>query len=146
MTYCSISDIQNDIPAVELAALTDDTDGDTVNEAIVNSAIVYADTIIDGYLRSRYSLPLEEVPTLLKTFSVDLVKHRLYSRRMTEMPDSVKDSYKNTIKMLESIQAGKLTLGIIADSTDDQLTKTNKFITNKTTSDKVFSVDVLNGF
>ncbi|WP_339053177.1 DUF1320 domain-containing protein [Arsenophonus endosymbiont of Crataerina pallida] len=79
----------------------------------MNDAIRYADELIDAHLRGRYVLPLETVPTVLRDMAVNLVSHRLYLRRPEgQLPEAIKEVYRGSLKMLEALRDGKLTLGI----------------------------------
>jgi phage gp36-like protein len=147
MPYCTIDDIKKVIPAAELIQLTDDSQTGEVDTDIVNAAIANADNLINGYLRAKYSLPLSEVPDLVKEFSVTLAKHWLYSRRWPELPDGLKDAYKNAFSMLKDINAGKLTLGIDETTTDTTVDQAeSQFYTNKTTADRVFNATLLDTY
>lgn len=118
---CTLDDIKKLMSTRTLIELTHDVDDqdigeplpDVINETIVNDAIRYAQELIDAYLRGRYTLPLEVVPTVLRDLAVSLVCHRLYIRRpQGNLPDAVKEMYKGSLKTLEAIRDGKLTLGI----------------------------------
>lgn len=144
--YCTLNDIQTVTTEATLIQLTDDNNTGAVDANVVNAAIEYADTLINGYLRPRYTLPLTEVPQLLKNFSVDLSRHWLYSRRLLEIPEGLKDSYKNTIKCLESIQAGKLTLGVQSETEDQKVEGAGFYSANKTSDDRMFPKSELDKF
>jgi phage gp36-like protein len=111
--YCTVADIQAIVPEHELIELTDDASpAEIVIEEIVNRAIADAGELIDGYLRGRYTLPLSPVPGLLGTLAADVAIYRLYARRLRlAPPEAVTERYKNTIKILDQIQAGKISLG-----------------------------------
>lgn len=111
--YCTVTDIQAIVPEHELIELTDDASpAEIVIEEIVNRAIADAGELIDGYLRGRYTLPLSPVPGLLNTLAADVAIYRLYARRLRlAPPEAVAERYKNTIKILDQIQAGKISLG-----------------------------------
>ncbi|HSA06151.1 MAG TPA: DUF1320 domain-containing protein [Candidatus Gastranaerophilales bacterium] len=128
MTYCSISDITAAISNSDLAQLTNDSGGDTVDSSRIIDALNYVDNIIDGYLRGRYDLPLAVIPDELKYLAVDFVVYKLYSRRMfSEIPDSVNKSYQNVIKILEQIQKGTFNLGVeTSEAFGNPALKTNK--------------------
>ncbi len=113
MNYCSVNDIQSVISNDDLVQLTNDSGGDYVDTAKISEAVLYAENIIDGYLRGRYDLPLAQVPDELKYIAVDFVVYRLYSLRMyTEIPRSVNEKYQNVIKILTQVQKGIFNLGI----------------------------------
>lgn len=135
MSYCTLTDIKSAIPEQNLIQLTDDENLGEVNQARVNDAIDYADQLIDGYLRGRYTLPLDPVPGLLKKLAVDLAVFFIYSRKLElEMPEGMTNRYKNAVKVLEMIQKGTVSLGTEEGSTPEP----GEYKTNKTSSDRMF--------
>jgi phage gp36-like protein len=141
--YSTLADITDRIPEDNLIQLTDDESLGAVNEARVTAAIGDADVLIDGYLRGRYTLPLDPVPALIKKLSIDIAVFNIYSRKLElEMPDAMSDRYKNAIKVLEAIQSGKISLGTTGGSTPEP----GEYKTNKTSTDRMFPKTVLDGF
>ncbi|MHC8342251.1 gp436 family protein [Pseudomonas sp. RT6P73] len=114
MRYCTRADIGNAIPDMTLIQLSnDDPAAELPNERVIEDGVRQAEELVDGYLRGRYNLPLDPVPTLLRDAVVYLARHWLYQRRPEgALPDAVKDSRKDTIKLLESIRDGVVTLGM----------------------------------
>ncbi|POG06594.1 hypothetical protein BGP82_30350 [Pseudomonas putida] len=114
MRYCNRTDIGNSIPELTLLQLSnDDPAAEQPNESVIEDGVRQAEELVDGYLRGRYVLPLEPVPTVLRDAVVYLTRHWLYQRRPEGIvPDAVKDSRKDTIKLLESIRDGVVTLGM----------------------------------
>ncbi|QIH08924.1 MULTISPECIES: DUF1320 domain-containing protein [unclassified Pseudomonas] len=114
MRYCSRDDIGRAIPELTLVQLSnDDPAAEQPNENVIEDAVRQAEELVDGYLRGRYDLPLNPVPTVLRDAVVYLARHWLYQRRPEgALPDAVKDSRKDTIKLLESIRDGVVTLGM----------------------------------
>lgn len=110
MAYCTLADIE--AAQDDLIELTDDSDAGTVDQTVVDKAIATASELIDGYLRGRYTLPLDPVPGLLTALAADVTLYRLYARRpRLAVPESLSDRYKNALKILENIQKGLVTLG-----------------------------------
>ena len=138
MAYCSLPDITAVIPNDDLVQLTNDISGETVDSSKITDAITYSDSLIDGYLRGRYSLPLTSVPDIVKYLSVDLVVFRLYSRRMyTNLPEIIVAKQEQAVKTLKDIQTGKFNLGIEDTAAfSDPALKTNK--TSLTASNNKF--------
>lgn len=114
MRYCTRQDIGQAIPEVTLLQLSnDDPAAEQPNESVIEEAVRQAEELVDGYLRGRYVLPLDPVPTVLRDAVVYLARHWLYQRRPEgAVPDAVKDSRKDTIKLLETIRDGVVTLGM----------------------------------
>lgn len=114
MRYCTHQDIGRAIPELTLIQLSnDDPAAELPNAEVIEDGIRQAEELVDGYLRGRYELPLDPVPTVLRDAVVYLTRHWLYQRRPEgAIPDAVKDSRKDTIKLLESIRDGVVTLGM----------------------------------
>jgi phage gp36-like protein len=143
MSYCTLEDIKKAIPEENLIQLTDDDNLGVVNEDTVDDAVDYADQLIDGYLRGRYTLPLTSVPKLVTKLSLDLAVFYLYSRRLElEMPKGMESRYKNAVRILGEIQKGNLSLS--ADEATEPTDGT--YQTNKTSEDRVFSGTVLDTY
>jgi phage gp36-like protein len=123
MAYCTLEDIGQWLSRHTLVQLTQDVADDgltaglpnAINDMVLIDAIRYADELIDAHLRGRYVLPLETVPTVLRDIAVNLVSHRLYLRRPEgQLPEAIKEVYRGSLKLLEALRDGKLTLGIAA--------------------------------
>lgn len=114
MRYCTRDDIGRAIPELTLVQLSnDDPAAEQPNDNVIEDAVRQAEELVDGYLRGRYDLPLNPVPTVLRDAVVYLARHWLYQRRPEgALPDAVKDSRKDTIRLLESIRDGVVTLGM----------------------------------
>lgn len=143
MPYTTQDEIKKLIPERILIQLTDDQNTGSVITENVDEAIANADNLIDGYLRGRYNVPFTEVPNLLEKLSTDISVYNLYSRRPeSEMPETVRDRYKDTLRFLEQIQKGLISLG-----TDTEISpEPAKFKTNKKETDRVFTKTVLEKF
>lgn len=137
MFYCTAEDIEIQIGKEPLIQLTNDNcEQDTIDTVVCEEAILYSSTLIDGYLRGRYNLPLNTQFPLLRVVAMDLSIYRLYSRRiMTEIPEVVCDAYKNAIKTLENLQKGIITL----ETQDNQTLQNGEYKTNKTELDRLFN-------
>jgi phage gp36-like protein len=156
MSYCTLTDLKSALAEEKLIQLTDDENEapvtidpiDTDCAAIIGritDAIDYADQMIDGYLRSRYTLPLSAVPKLVQRLSVDLALYYLYARRFdVEIPEGMTTRYNNATKLLQAIQAGKVSLG--TGETEPAAPTDGSYSTNKTSDDRLFSKEVLDGF
>ena len=134
--YCQLEDIQKQVYQDTLIQLTDDNQTGEINPDVIDEAIMYSSILIDGYLRGRYILPLSQTPAIISIIAVDLCIFRLYSRRFdTNMPETVKEKYAHSIKMLEQIQKGKLLLGI--EPTEIPM-EAREYQTNKDFRKKIF--------
>lgn len=169
MTYCTLKDIETQTTTATLIQLTNDNyEQNEIDSVVAEEAIIYSSTLIDGYLRGRYNLPLNThclvggdkrariseaddfspLPPirfpLLRVVAIDLSIYRLYSRRIvSDIPESINTNYKNAIKTLEQLQKGIITL----DSGEDSPPQTNnEYRSNKTNQDRIFNKARMNEY
>lgn len=146
MDYCTVDDIQTHTSTSTLIQLTRDDGCDEIDRVVAEEAIIYSSALINGYLRGRYSLPLDTHFPLLKNIAVDLCVYRLFSRRMrNDMPEVISDNYKNAIKTLTDLQKGVITLKDDTNNSSYQY-QTNDYTGNKTFQDRVFNKKVLSEY
>ncbi len=145
MVYCTTEDIETQLSTATLVQLTNDSGlQDGIDYAVCEEALIYSSTLIDGYLRGKYNLPLNTHFPLLRVIAIDLSIYRLFSRRIhTEIPDVIIENYKNALKTLEQIKKGVITL-----ETEDntQLTSGGEYRTNKTNADRLFNKRKMNEY
>ena len=147
MDYCTIEDIETQTSTPTLIQLTSDDGQEEINRVVALEAILYSSTLIDGYLRGRYSLPLDTHFPLLRILSIDLSIYRLYSRRMrNEMPEIIETAYKNAISTLRDIQKGVITLQSENDTLESSGFNAEEYKTNKNILDKLFGKQKLNEY
>lgn len=140
MDYCTIEDIETQTSTPTLIQLTSDDGQEAVDRVVAQEAILYSSTLIDGYLRGRYTLPLDTHFPLLRILAIDLSIHRLYSRRMRdEMPEVIENNYKNAISTLKDIQKGVISLQSENDSLETAGFNAEEYKTNKSIIDRLFS-------
>ena len=147
MFYCTIEDIETQTSTPTLIQLSSDNGQEEVNRVVVEEAIIYSSTLIDGYLRGRYSLPLDAHFPLLRILAIDLSIYRLYSRRMrNEMPEVIQKNYDNAISTLRDIQKGVITLQAKNDLLESSNFNAEEYKTNKNILDKLFGKRKLNEY
>lgn len=100
-----------------------------------------ADQYIDSFLRAHYEVPLDPVPGLIRTLSVNLHKYNLYERRdVINTPDNIIDLEKKATNRLKMIQAGTIKIQEQPDVGSGQIA------VNKQKSDKMFPDDLLDRY
>jgi phage gp36-like protein len=140
MDYCTQEDLETHLSTATLTQLTSDDGANVIDSAVALEAIIYASTLINGYLRGRYNLPLSSPFPLLRIIAIDIAVYRLYSRRMrTEIPDVISNQYNEAIKRLQDIQKGIITLENVSEDSSSSTIKSGTYICNKTKRDKVFN-------
>lgn len=143
MDYCTSDDIEIQIGKNSLVQLTnDDNTQQTVDSVVVEEALIYSSTLIDGYLRGKYNLPLNTRFPLLRVIAIDICIYRLYSRRIyTDMPETISENYKNAIRTLEQLKKGVITL---ETSESTEVKTSGEYRTNKTELDRLFNKRMIN--
>lgn len=109
MPYATQSDIISRFGEQELIEQTDRAGTGIVDAAVVDRALGDASAMIDGYLASRYVLPLASVPALIEGLCCDLARYALYP---DAVPPIVADRYKDVIARLKEIAAGTIKLDL----------------------------------
>lgn len=147
MFYCTIEDIETQTSTPTLIQLSSDNGQEEVNRVVVEEAIIYSSTLIDGYLRGRYTLPLNIHFPLLRILAIDLSIYRLYSRRMrNEMPEVIQTNYDNAISTLRDIQKGVITLQAENNLLESSNFNAEEYKTNKNILDRLFGKQKLNEY
>lgn len=118
--YCSLVDVYTAMDKQQIERYLK-TGGDVDNEweRRLVSLIQSASDEIDGYLRNRYTVPLDPVPAFIKDICIRIVRYKIVSRRGfgPEAPEQVIVSdYKFCLKQLEKIQNGEIDIGFASTS------------------------------
>jgi len=114
MTYCTQQDLIDRYGEPELIELTDEHGTEEINATQIARAIADTDGLIDGYLASRYTLPLAEVPKVLNRIACALVRYDLYDHP----PKQIEKRRDQAIEFLRDAASGKISLGINTDGSD----------------------------
>ncbi|MDW7643448.1 MAG: DUF1320 domain-containing protein [Desulfuromonadales bacterium] len=139
MSYSTLADILERIPAEILQQLTDDADTGSVDETKVAAAIDRADSEIDAWCGGRYSVPFATVPAIIVELSADLATYYLYMRRQEILPEARLGQYRANQNMLKAISSGQVQLPGAATA------KTGTVRIEVTGNDRLFSRDKLKG-
>lgn len=81
-----------------------------ININKLNRAMREANSEIDAYVGSRYSLPLQTIPPFLIEIGCNLARYYAVTGDLSEN-DPIKNRYDSSIKTLIRISKGELTLG-----------------------------------
>ncbi len=145
MAYSSDEDLLKEFSESDLAVLTGDSTGTTINTDRTAYARNNADTMIDSYLHGRFDVPfIEEINPIIKKISVDLTIALLFEIAYckTTVPSTITWRRINALKMLKDIQAGLVSLTRTTPATDAP----PPIISNKNGSERIFSDDLLDTF
>jgi phage gp36-like protein len=110
MSYATLSDIQQAVPADVLVELTDDAGAGAVDDTVVDAALERASSEIDAYVGVRYAVPLETAHPLVKKLCTDLSVYYLYLR-VGKVSDALQRTYDNAVRLLRDISKGIVSLG-----------------------------------
>lgn len=120
MDYCSVDDLLGQVPREKLIDLSNDAEPETdasgdpvLNLSTINLAIANAGSEIEGYISTRYPVPLSSVPPIIKKLAVDIAVYNLFSRKWAvDEDDNLARRYKNAVVLLQRIAEGKVLLGV----------------------------------
>ncbi|MEX4029055.1 DUF1320 domain-containing protein [Haemophilus influenzae] len=119
MHYASAEDFVLRIGEVQAIELTDRDLTGQVNDNLLDVALSDSSSQIDGYLAARYTLPLVSVPQNLVRLCCDLARYRLASMSRVTIPEEIITRYKLSLKELEDISVGKISLGLPPTENND---------------------------
>lgn len=114
MSYVSTNDVQERLGDGLYVQLTDDTGSGSADLDKVNEAIQGADGETNSYLGLRYAVPVDltgqtMISEVLKSFVLDLVEHRLHSRR-PPVPEDIRRKRSEALTWLRRVSEGEIVL------------------------------------
>lgn len=139
MPYCSLADLQSRFGDAELLRIADRDRDDEIDTDIVDVALNDATNEIDAYVATRYTVPMNPVPAILKRICADIARYRLYDENPL---DEVESRYKQAITTLRDIANGRASLKDPSAPT----TTSSQVEVLKTDCDRVFTQDSMRGF
>ena len=113
MAYSSDEDLMKEISQADLARLTGDSTGQTVDTDRTAYARENADAMIDAYLCGRYNVPFTgDIDLVIKKVSIDLTIANLYDFAYSKatVPSTITWRKINAVKMLKDIKAGDVAI------------------------------------
>ena len=81
-----------------------------INTNRLNAAMQQANSEIEGYIGTRYTLPLQTVPPFLQSIACDIARYHGSTGAMSEN-SPIKTRYDTAIKTLKEISKGTLQIG-----------------------------------
>lgn len=107
MAYCTLADLVDRAGSSELLQVADrDLDG-IADASVVAAAIDAAGVQIDAWLGTRYVLPLDPVPAIVRSWAVAIARYTLHR---DGAPDHVVRDQKEAIAGLQAAAGGKMAL------------------------------------
>ncbi|HHE3677628.1 gp436 family protein [Pasteurella multocida] len=136
--YATINDFILRVGEFQVMELTDRENIGEVNQAVLTIALSDSSSQIDGYLVGRYKLPLKTIPQNLTRICCDLTRYRLASMSDVSITDEIIERYKLSLRELESIASGKVSLGI---AEDEQASTGENTVIFTNVANRIFSRD-----
>ncbi|MEH2138568.1 gp436 family protein [Nostoc sp.] len=115
MPYATVEEFEEEVGLQETVELTnlDDPSATTVNSDRLNKALLAASGEINSYLATRYQIPVDPVPSILKSYCIDIAWYRL---AQNNAPEAFAKRYDNAIARLKDIEKGVMQL-VLDDGT-----------------------------
>src|SRR5487761_1933573 len=118
MTYATQADMVSRFGLDEITRLTDRNNAGIIDTVVLGSALADADATLDGYLASRYTLPLTSIPAALPMRAADLARYYLYG---IAVPEQVKARHDDALAWLVQVAKGIVELGIDAPTVNAEV-------------------------
>lgn len=138
--YVTREDLERRFGAQEIADLITDDNGDEDVERL-DAAIADASTTIDGYLASRYTLPLASVPALVTGWAADIARYELWDEKA---PEEVRQRYEDVMSQLKDLARGLISLPPGSDGTPQAQSAAGAV--DGFSADRIFTMDTLRDF
>jgi phage gp36-like protein len=115
--YATPNDLIARYPNRDLVQLSnEDPTQSTVNTAPLAQALNDASAEIDGYLESRFALPLADPPQVLTRLACDIAMYRLQTLRPLHDLADARKRYEDAVELLVRVARGEVTLGLALDN------------------------------
>lgn len=109
--YISAALLEERIGSTLYGQLVNITDG-TAKTAFINNCIERAESMVDGYLSTSYTVPVPSNP-MVEEIALSIAERELYKRTdFPELPEKIKDNYKDAVSALKDLSSGKARLPI----------------------------------
>ena len=140
MAYATLTDLIERAGAKEIGQIADrDRDG-VPDPDVIESALQDADNLINGYVSTKYALPLPFVPDLIRTWAISIARYFLHRNGA---PDHVVRDFDWAEAKLKDVAGGKMSLAFPVD--EEQPTAASGQVM-ATHPEKVFTPSKLKGW
>jgi phage gp36-like protein len=117
MPYATPQDLIARLGEREATALSDRLGTGVPDLVVLADALALAEDEVNAYVGRRYTLPLVSavngqpiVPSLLQRMVIDIARYRQTGTEIMET-ESIRNRYKDAVKVLEQIAKGEVSLG-----------------------------------
>jgi phage gp36-like protein len=115
--YVTLAEFESEVPMLVQALTTNDAQmsGGIREETYVENKLKASESMVDGYLGTRYTIPVKAedgtVPEIVKQAVFTIAKYLLFARRNNLTPD-IADQYTNTLTWLKDVSAGRADIAV----------------------------------
>lgn len=138
MSYASVADLVVRYGEATITGLTDLSRKGVVDSAVAEQALDDASAEIDGYLMSRYQLPMTSAMRILTVYCCDIAVYRLCTGKR-QLTEDIVHRYEAAQKFLQLVAAGKVGLGINMPSGEKAVVQSDGVVFSA--KEKVFGRD-----
>lgn len=103
MPYASLPDLIERAGEDEILQVADRDDDGVADPDVIEAALIHADNTVNGYLATRFVMPLSAVPAIVVTWAVAIARYHLHRQGA---PDYVVRDYKDAIAALKDAARG----------------------------------------
>jgi len=135
--YAEYEDIELAVDEDTLTRLTDNQGVGEPDQTVVEQFLDAAADQINGKVGMKYTLPLDEVPSVLKSWNIDICVYCLFGYRNGTAGEVWEQRYHDAVSGLNAVAMGKMTLG----ATDPQGSGNRRKV-RYSTKDRLFSRDI----
>ena len=107
--YATLADLIARAGQSEIDQLADRDGANGPDADVIEEALADASSLIDGYVATKYPLPLTQTPPLLKTWATSIA---IYLLHRFGAPDHIRTDYEDALSGLEDVAAGRVTLPV----------------------------------
>lgn len=116
MAYCTRADLVARFGEREINDLLDRNNDGADDSNALSLVIADVSSEIDGYLGSKYSVPLDDVPQAVTAIACDMVRYKLFDDRA---PEEIRKRYEDATSKLTKYAKGVMVLSGVTPATDN---------------------------
>lgn len=107
--YATLADLVERFGAEEIAQLTDETAATSPDSVEVGKQCDEASSLIDAYLSTRYTTPVDPAPTIVRKWACDIARYSLYKGK-ADPNGPIAANYKDALAQLRDVAKGVMGL------------------------------------
>ena len=139
MTYATAQDMVLEFGDDEIRQLSDRSNTGEIDPGILQSALVWADSVINDHIRGIYSIPLNPVPVSINRVAMELAWSSMHN---TLKPEAIQARENAAMKYLQRVRTGM----VVLESGEKLSQSSIGGAAKKGERDRVFTKDTLAGF